>query len=183
MTALRRLGRLLSLPRRRADDPPDPVPGRLFDPLAPSSALPALIVRRPTRTALAHPGECPPTARRGRQPGLESRRGPPGAGRAPHRTGVEERTRASSRHAARTAAPAHHRPAPSFRSAHLHPAHAATRRPALSQIRRPPPTANPTNPDQYRPRTINHVPGDPPKISASPQGSFLTWDNAIACTW
>lgn len=45
MTALRRLGRLLSLPRRRADDPPDPVPGRLFDPLAPSSALPALIVR------------------------------------------------------------------------------------------------------------------------------------------
>jgi hypothetical protein len=28
---LRRLGRLLSLPQRRADDPPDPVPGQRFD--------------------------------------------------------------------------------------------------------------------------------------------------------
>ncbi len=29
-----------------------------------------------------------------------------------------------------------------------------------------------------------HVPGIRQRLSsASPQGSFLTWDNAIACTW
>jgi len=54
-------------------------------------------------------GERLPAARRGRRPGPGSRCGLPGAGRVPHRTGAAERTRVSSRRAARTTAPAHRR--------------------------------------------------------------------------
>ena len=88
----------------------------------------------------------------------ESRRGPPGTGRAPHRTGAAERNRASSRHAARTTAPAHHRPGSNSRSAHLHPAHAPRGVRLSPQVRPRPTTANPANPDQYLPRTISDVP-------------------------
>ena len=102
--------------------------------------------------------ERPPAAQRGRRPGPESRRGLPGTGRAPRKTGAAERTLASSRHAARTTAPAHHRPGSRSRSAHHHPAH-ASRDVRLSRKyggHHPPQT--PMNPGQYWPRTISHVP-------------------------
>src|SRR5208283_2156432 len=102
-----------------------------------------------------------------------------GTGRAPHRTGAGERTRASSPHAARTAAPAHHRPASSSRSAHLHPAHA----PRGVRISRtdggdqPPQTQRiRVNTGRARSATSRYS----PKILSQPVRALLTWLNAIA---